>query len=171
MTSTCFLCMRRQGENSRASRADDRLSPVVPAVRSVRRAFTTASFSRCPHTPATTLAVGVSRVPDLRCRVGGSGSRLQPRLYRARLQVEEGVTAEPVLVELVLPAGAQHAEAVLDTPAQVDRRRVSLVPGRAGYLADPGADGDGLGDDLIVEDEVIGVALERQGGEQRAAEC
>ena len=29
-------------------------------------------FPLCPRTPASALAVGVSRVPDLRCRVGGS---------------------------------------------------------------------------------------------------
>src|ERR1700761_4715475 len=98
------MCGRRGG-NSRASRADDRLSRLCTpsAVYAVRKPRPRSARARAP---ASALAVGVGRVPDLRFRGGGSGGRRQPRLYRTGLQVEEGVTADPVLVELVLPAGA-----------------------------------------------------------------
>src|SRR2546430_17634601 len=102
MTSTCLLCVRRQGENSLASRADDRPSRLctpseVYAVRSQRPRSASARAR-----PAFVLAVGASRVPDLRCRVGGSGGRVQPGLYRAGREVGEGGTAGPRVVDAVV---------------------------------------------------------------------
>jgi hypothetical protein len=64
----------------------------------------------------------------------------------------------------------QHAETVADAALQVDRRRVGRIAGRARHFADPRSHRDGLGDDLVVEDEIVGVALDRQAGEQPAAE-
>jgi len=73
-------------------------------------------------------------------------------------------------VEPVVHACVQHAETIADAALQVDRRRVGRIAGRARNLADPCSRGDGLGDDLIVEDEIVGVALDRQASEQPAAE-
>src|SRR6202035_4010544 len=83
-----------------------------------------------------------------------------------RAEVQVLAVSQAALVEPVVRAGPQYADAVLDAAPQVDRRRFVHVPGRAGQLADPGAGGDGLGDDLVVEHEVIGVALDRQPGEK-----
>ena len=78
--------------------------------------------------------------------------------------------AKPALAQPVLDGRLQHAHAVPDAPPQVYRRRVGLVTGRAGQLTDAGTRRQGLDEDLVVEDEVIRVALERDGGEQAAAE-
>src|SRR5580692_3415956 len=68
--------------------------------------------------------------------------RLQPGEDEGGIEVEVRVAADAVPAQPVLPAHAQHAEPVLDAAAQVDRRRVGLVAGRAGHLADPGSHRD-----------------------------
>src|SRR6266700_8401497 len=66
------------------------------------------------------LTVGTSRPSGLGRRFGRGGGRLEPGTHRVGLEIEIGVTANPVLVQPVLSAGAEHAEAVPDAPAQVD---------------------------------------------------
>src|SRR5262249_43661213 len=119
---------------------------------------------------SSVLAAGTSRPSGLGRRLGHGGGGLESGVHRGGLEVEGSETADPVVVQPVLPAGAKPAEAVSDAPAQVDRRRFGLVASRAGHLADSGTRGNGLGDDLVVEDEIIGVAFERQARHQRAAE-
>jgi hypothetical protein len=104
----------------------------------------------------------------------------RPVVYRAgrrrleehlpRLEVKVSVVPEPVPVQPVVHARAQHAETVADAALQVDRRRVGRIACRARHFADPRSGGDGLDDDLVVEDEIVRVALDRQAGEQPAAE-
>src|ERR1017187_937550 len=94
----------------------------------------------------------------------------RPAEHIRGVEVEIGAAAHAVRMHPVVRARPQHAEAVADAAPQVDRRRVRLVTGGAGYLADPGARGDRLGDDLVVEDEVVGIAFDRQAGQQLAAE-
>ena len=68
------------------------------------------------------LTVGTSRPSGLGRRFGCGGGRLELGAHRVGLEIEIGVTVNPVLVQPVLSAGAEHAEAVPDAPAQVDRR-------------------------------------------------
>src|SRR2546426_379175 len=145
--------------------------PVMHTTGSLRpSARPEASLNERPGASAPVPAIGASRFVDLGRWLGRVVGRLEPGGYQGGIDVEVGVTAKPVLAQPVLSARAQHAETVSDASAQVDRRRVGLVASRTGHLADPGANRNGLRDDLVVEDEIIGVALERQAGEQRAAE-
>src|SRR5579875_121966 len=73
------------------------------------------------------LAVGAGRLAGLALRLGRGAGRPQPRAHRRGLEVQVGVAPQPVLVQPVLRAGTQHAEAVPDAPAQDDRCRVGLV--------------------------------------------
>ena len=72
--------------------------------------------------------------------------------------------------EPVVHAGVQHAQPVADAAPQVDRRRVGSITGRARELADPRSRPDRLSNDLVIEHEIIGIALDRQPAQQRAAE-
>ena len=99
----------------------------------------------------------------------GAGRR-QLNEHLPRLEVKISRAPEPVPVEPVVHARVQHAETVADAALQVDRRRVGRIAGRARHFADPRSSGDGLDDDLVVEDEIVGVALDRQASEQPAAE-
>src|ERR1019366_1546992 len=144
----------------------------LPAGRVSRRSGASASgdfdIRRSPSAwsatrPASTRArrspmraVGTSRFPDLGGRLGRGAGRRDLGRGQEGIDVEVGVLAKPVLAQPVLPARLQHAETVLDAAAQVDRRRLGLVAGRARHLADPGARRNGLRDDLVVEAEIIG---------------
>src|SRR5277367_4091570 len=56
----------------------------------------------------------------------------------------------------------KHAKAILHAAPKVDGRGFLKVAGGAGDLADAEAKHDGLGDHLIIEDEVIGVFEQRE---------
>jgi hypothetical protein len=101
--------------------------------------------------------------------LSGAGLR-QLNEHLPRLEVKISAAPEPVPVQPVVHARVQHAETVADAALQVDRRRVGRIAGRARHFADPRSSGDGLDDDLVIEDEIVGVALDRQAGQQPAAE-
>src|SRR4029453_886019 len=66
--------------------------------------------------------------------------------------------------ERVEPVGErrrEHADPVGAAAGEIDRRRVGGVARRARDLADAEAEAQRLGDDLIVEHEVVGVLVER----------
>src|SRR5207302_1960390 len=70
----------------------------------------------------------------------------------------------------ILQCGGEDAEAVLHAAAEIDRRRLGEVARRAGDLADLESEPDRLRQHLVVEDEVVGVLLQRKRLEEPAGE-
>src|SRR5436305_4569853 len=73
--------------------------------------------------------------------------------------VEDPRPGQAQLGRPILHAGPEHPQPVPARPPQVDRGRLRLVARRAGDLANPEAEPESLGQDLVVEHEVIGVRL------------
>ena len=61
-----------------------------------------------------------------------------------------------------LNAGPQHPEAVHYTATEVDGGSLREVLGGTGYLPDPVAEPNDLGEHLVVEDEVVRVLGQRE---------
>src|SRR5439155_4793128 len=105
--------------------------------------------------------------------VGGArrGSRWEERGGRAsRARGEERGARQAGAREAVADAGREAAEAVTQRTAESDRGRLGRVAGGAADLGDRAPAPQDLGQDLVVEHEVVRVALERHALEQPARE-
>src|SRR5438128_8638680 len=85
----------------------------------------------------------------------------------ALLEYPEAAQAEALEPELA--DDAERAEAVLDAAAEVDAARLVEVAHRHRDVAEAEAQVDRLDQELGVEDEVVGVALERHALQDLAA--
>src|SRR5579885_836766 len=84
-------------------------------------------------------------------------------------EVEDGLAVEAEARGQAIGGGFEDAESIDSAAAEVDGGSLGKVAGGAGKFANAGAEIDALRQDLVVEDEVIGVGFERQGQEQGAA--
>ena len=68
-------------------------------------------------------------------------------------------------------SGTEHSKSIFDAALEIDRGGLFEVLGRAGDFSDAETEHDGLGDHLIVEDEVVGIFEQRERLKQFPREC
>src|SRR5882757_9015976 len=132
----------------------------APRVGSGRRSPAGSASRRRRRRRRETRRARPRRIPRRRA---DTGPRLWPRardspgaLWKARRG------AQPPAREPELEPGAETAEPVAHAVAQIDRRRLLEVGSRTGDLGDLVAAPQDLGQDLVVEHEVVGVRVEWQ---------
>lgn len=83
--------------------------------------------------------------------------RLRQKREPAAIGVEYGTMRQPQPLQDKLTGSPKHPQPVPDAPAEVDARRFRLVEGRTTDLPDTVAKENRLGQNLVVEDEIVAV--------------
>jgi hypothetical protein len=90
-------------------------------------------------------------------------------IARSRKEFENRGAAEAPLGQAELERGAQHAQPVDGAAAEIDGGGFREITGGTGDLAYPRAHQHGLRHYLVIEYEIVGIALQRHGLQQLPA--
>src|SRR4051812_46338589 len=147
--------------------------PVQPRYKARQHASTIANridwplLPLSPCFPPQTEQLLRSYAVDCACafRENALGSSVDP----FNRESENRITMHAPLGQPELDCSSYYAQAVNGTAPEVDRRCFGEIFRRTGNLADPRAQHHRLRKDLVIEQEIFGIALERQRAEKLAA--